>query len=136
MKEKAAEETHSKMLLKYNGKEVEVLGTTYIINISFDDAQLIEDSSVEGYCSLYTHRICIEDFRRLHKYRNRSDEWIEALTKQVIRHELIHAFFNESGLSYATSDSNGPWAINEEMVDWIAIQFPKISKLFTELDLM
>ena len=37
--------------------------------------------------------------------------------KKVIRHELVHAFLFESGLSVNS------WADNEEIVDWIAIQF-------------
>ena len=47
---------------------------------------------------------------------------------KVIRHELIHAFILESGL-YECCD----WAENEELVDWIARQFPKIAKLFKEI---
>ena len=42
-----------------------------------------------------------------------------------IRHELVHAFAYESGLA-----ENSPWAFNEEMTDWIAIQFPKMLKAF------
>ncbi len=45
--------------------------------------------------------------------------------KQVIRHEIIHAFMFESGLD-SSSNSHEHWAMNEEMVDWMAIQLPKI----------
>lgn len=41
--------------------------------------------------------------------------------KRVIRHELVHAFACESGLDESS------WASNEEIVDWIAIQFPKMA---------
>jgi len=47
----------------------------------------------------------------------------------VIRHELIHAFLFKSGL-----DACAEWARNEEMVDWLAIQFPKLMKAFQEAD--
>ena len=47
--------------------------------------------------------------------------------RQVIRHEILHAFLYESGLE------GNSWAINEEMVDWLAIQFPKIEKAFREV---
>jgi hypothetical protein len=45
---------------------------------------------------------------------------------------VIHAYLSESGLN---SSSNGVdcWARNEEMVDWFAIQMPKIVKTFGEL---
>ena len=49
--------------------------------------------------------------------------------RKVIRHELTHALLFESGLS---NDSS--WAENEEVVDWIAIQFPKMIKAFEEVD--
>ncbi len=54
---------------------------------------------------------------------------LEVYDKQTLRHEIIHAFFAESGLH---SDSD--YAENEELVDWIAIQFPKMLKVFQEVD--
>ena len=44
---------------------------------------------------------------------------------RVIRHEIIHAYLYESGLHY-----NCKWATNEEAVDWIALQFPKLQETF------
>ena len=44
--------------------------------------------------------------------------------KEILRHELIHAFLVESGLN-----RNCGWH-NEEMVDWLAIQFNKIKDIF------
>jgi hypothetical protein len=52
--------------------------------------------------------------------------------KETIRHEILHAFFSESGLSDSTFAYDGGWAQNEEMVDWIAIQGPKIYKAWLE----
>lgn len=48
-------------------------------------------------------------------------------TKNALRHEIIHAFFYESGLD-TSSLRYEAWARNEEMVDFFAIQFPKIIK--------
>ena len=48
---------------------------------------------------------------------------------------IIHAFLLESGLD-SNSNSADSWAVNEEMVDWFAIQSPKIFKLFNKLELM
>lgn len=36
----------------------------------------------------------------------------------------------------ACSTTSDNWALNEEMVDWFAIQSPKIFKVFNELKLM
>lgn len=47
--------------------------------------------------------------------------------RKVIRHELVHAFIEESGLAECND-----WARCEELVDWIAKQFPKMMKCFVE----
>lgn len=60
---------------------------------------------------------------------------LEGYKKQVLRHELFHAFLYESGLEGSSSSAEN-WAQNEEMVDWLAIQSPKIFKAFQELDLV
>lgn len=55
--------------------------------------------------------------------------------EQILRHELIHAFLYESGLDINSHDID-QWARDEEMVDWMAIQFPKMYKIFAELDIL
>jgi hypothetical protein len=49
--------------------------------------------------------------------------------RRIIRHEIIHAFLYESGLSYDAVAVNN-WACNCEMIDWFAIQAPKIYAAF------
>lgn len=58
-------------------------------------------------------------------------ENLQEFEKKVLRHEVIHAFLGESGLR-----NNSYWAENEEMVDWLAIQAPKIFKTFQELGIL
>lgn len=60
---------------------------------------------------------------------------LENYQKNVLRHEIIHAFLHESGLDWC-ADSSDCWAVNEEMVDWFAIQSPKIFKVFREQKLV
>lgn len=60
---------------------------------------------------------------------------LENYQKKVLRHEIVHAFLHESGLSINSAPSDS-WATNEEMVDWLAIQIPKISKILREQRLM
>lgn len=48
--------------------------------------------------------------------------------KRTIRHEIVHAILFESGL-----DHNADWPRNEEIIDWIAIQFPKLLEIFKSL---
>jgi hypothetical protein len=52
--------------------------------------------------------------------------------KKVLRHEIIHAFLHESGLSGNSLQYEGAWSQCEEMVDWIAIQFPKMLRAFQD----
>lgn len=62
------------------------------------------------------------------------------MLKQVLRHEILHSFLFESGLdanSFKDSDDSGlAWALNEEMVDWFAIQSPKIFAVYKELGIL
>lgn len=100
--------------------KVNVLGRNYEIHIRTKD----EDAKLEqcdGYCDYSAGEIVIgrpqEDVMNMLN--------LEFLEKKIIRHELIHAFAAESGL---TDDSE--WAMNEEMTDWIAWQFPKMLEAF------
>lgn len=62
-------------------------------------------------------------------------ENLEQYQKRVLRHELMHAFLHESGLS-ANSGQSEAWACNEEMVDWFSIQAPKIFRVFQKEGLL
>lgn len=104
--------------------EVNVLGTVYTVDMTkqSDDPRL-EDS--DGYIDTSEKLIMIDDMTEAEKDINTKGD-LKSYQKQVTRHELIHAFLFESGL-----DVNS-WAYNEELVDWISIQFPKIAKAFDE----
>lgn len=109
--------------------KVSVLGTKYEIisveetNDNLEKYPLLKDSS--GYTDITTKQIYIL------KYKNTEDTFInlDVLYKKTLRHELVHAFLYESGLF---NNSNGDWAKNEEVVDWIAIQFEKMLGAFIE----
>ena len=78
----------------------------------------------DGFCDHTTKSIVISDIIE----RPGSVEDLDTYIKGVIRHELVHAFLFESGLG---ADS---WGINEEIVDWIAYQFPKLTEAFAKVD--
>lgn len=102
---------------------VNVLGTEYSITQSnkVDDMNL---ENCDGYCDHSVKKIVIDTFQEAPNSLENLDEY----KKQVIRHELIHAFLFESGLSGES------WARNEEIVDWIACQFPKLLETFKKAD--
>ena len=52
--------------------------------------------------------------------------------KKQLRHEIIHAFLSESGLD-CNFEHLKQFGHEETMVDWIAIQFPKIYEVYKEV---
>lgn len=105
---------------------VNILGEVW--EIQFKKAE--EDSMLktgDGYVDRTTRIICIVKGRETSGFHN-----YEKYQKSVIRHEIIHAFLIESGLdnNWKHADEFGH---DETMVDWIAIQFPKLQKAFEEV---
>lgn len=115
---------------------VMILGTEYTIEThKVSEDKILEDNNYSGYCAEETKRIVVADMSEA-KYFNLDKNEQEIYRKRVLRHEIIHAFLNESGLSDDASTPAGAWAKHEEMVDWIAIQFPKIADVYQELGIM
>lgn len=113
--------------------KVNILGTTYAI---YTGVKREEDKNLDGligFCNHFTKSISVVDLD--------SDENGDAISyvvkretiKDTLRHEIIHAFIHESGLWSCALPVNS-WADNEEMVDWIALQFPKMLKAMQEAD--
>ena len=103
---------------------VDVLGSEYVIytNVSPEDDPILLDCG--GYCDKTTRRIVI-----IEPADTNLGDWHE-YEKTCIRHELVHAFLFESGIGGDTL-----WDIEgqehpEHMVEWIAMQFPKMVKAF------
>ena len=104
---------------------VSVLGTSYEIRyLSQEDDERLENYN--GYCDAYSHLIIISTDKDgdIHDYK--------VLQRKVLRHEIVHAFLHESGLDCNSQCLDSPWATNEEMVDWIALQGEKIYRAWEE----
>ena len=104
---------------------VSVLGEEYTIHYlnPEDDATL---NHCQGYTDESTREIVVRrDLADSDDPMNVSD-W-SAIRKATTRHEIVHAFFFESGLG-CESD----YAQNEELVDWIARQGPKLYRAWAE----
>lgn len=113
-------------------KEINVLGTKYKIIVENEEKEprLKENW---GFCDFHTKEIYLRDDLGVEtedSCKNQKDFY-----NKVVRHEILHAFLYESGLR---ENSRGctAWAENEEMIDWIAIQFPKILKVYKELEII
>ena len=105
---------------------VNILGTDYeVITQNEEENPKLNDAN--GLCEIYSHKIVLKEIKEeLNCYEN-----LEAYKRKVVRHEIIHAFFAESGLR-----NNSEYAENEELVDWIAIQLPKMVKVMSELNVL
>lgn len=79
---------------------------------------------VDGYCDDSIRCIIVDDMESS-KNKTLAKKDLAMRQKQVIRHEIVHAFLYESGLDGNSLGTNA-WAVNEEMVDWMSIQLPKI----------
>lgn len=109
--------------------QINILGTEYeIIKGSVLNCPSLKE--LDGFTDYTVKQIVVLNFGTVEK-DNRSFEDFEFLQKKALRHEIIHAFLFESGLNVNSNDVS-QWATNEEMVDWFAIQWPKLSKAFKE----
>ena len=117
--------------------KVNILGTDYKIEVrKFSEDDCLKRNNWQGYCDEDLKLIVLADLDEKEHFQYDSEEQKDKSIKETLRHEIIHAFLNESGLSYSALQYQGAWAKNEEMVDWIAIQFPKIAKVYKELGIM
>lgn len=120
--------------------EVKILGTVYKIRTrKYDEAPDFRDKNCVGFCSALLHEITLCDMHTWPvedgiDWAKESEEVHIKHRKQVLRHEIVHAFFDESGLQESAAICNGPWATFEEMVDWWAIQGPKVYQAWKEAD--
>lgn len=102
--------------------KINVLGAEYEL-----EKRVLGDVDEDGFCDYTSKHIvirsdnvnCVEDFI-----------WLQ---KKQLRHEIIHAFLAESGLQSNFEHPNR-WGHEETMVDWIAIQFPKLLETFKAAD--
>ncbi len=99
--------SQNEFLVCGNTMKIDILGTEYRIEIH----KVSEDSYMEEKAQ-------------------------EIYRKKTLRHEIMHAFLNESGLSDSSNRFDGAWAKNEEMVDWLAIQAPKIFSTFNKMNIL
>lgn len=102
---------------------VNILGTEYSIKV--DDT--LEKTNCDGLCKEYGKSITVRSVGVM-LCDDDSTETKKKRYNEVLRHEIIHAFFSEAGLDDYSS--------NEQLVNWIAIQFPKMLSTFQELDIL
>lgn len=113
-------------------RKVNILGTTYKVELKVPYGKDKHLTGTFGYTDFHGKRIVVADVNTIPGWEEATKECARDVYEGTVRHEVIHAYLMESGLD---GSSNGVdcWARNEEMVDWFAIQFPKLMKTFREL---
>lgn len=106
--------------------KVNVLGVEYSITRSHSPGDLRLENA-DGFCDETTKEIVVETYEG-DDGKPGSKAQLDIQRKKVLRHEITHAFLFESGLA-----ENSDWAQNEELVDWISIQGPKLVKAWEEV---
>lgn len=109
------------MYTELDDKKVNILGVEYSICFMREDEPAYVEKNANGWTDSSIKAICVGIFEPDPSSLADLDEF----QKKVLRHEIIHAFLYESGLCESSKASDA-WAINEEMVDWLAIQHSKI----------
>jgi len=118
-------------------KVVSILGTEYTIIVKkYEEDEAFERRSIDGYCDSWTKQIVVCDMFTYKGWEHELPETVASAQKEVLRHEIVHAFFEESGLADSSNSVDCAWAKNEEMVDWFAIQGPKIFKVWQEVGVL
>lgn len=102
---------------------ISILGRQYEYReASSDEDPVLKDR--DGYCDSSIGLCVVDSMQECQVPDAKKD--LGSYKRQVGRHELVHAFLAESGLQDACE-----WAC-EEMVDWLACQFPKMVAAFAE----
>lgn len=109
-------------------EHINILGTDYTVEL-ISDRKDIKFKEVDGYTDPSTHLIRVALFEK----DSETVYDVANYIKKVMRHEIVHAYLFESGLAECSGAVNS-WAQNEEMVDWIARQFPKMKRTMEGLN--
>ena len=108
-------------------KIVRILGEPWRVMICSSEVEpRLKDLS--GFCDQTSHFIGIID----PKEKNGNIDNEVELVKQIIRHEIIHAFMFASGLG--DSWEHREYGHDETVVDWMALQFRKIEFAINEVE--
>ena len=80
--------------------KVNVLGTDYTIRkMKRSEEPAFDEQDIDGYCDRYQHLIVYLDLDSDTKWDGEPEKTKRECEKSTIRHEIVHAFIFESGLS-------------------------------------
>lgn len=111
------------MNLKETGSiaKANILGMEYSIAITSS----LEGTNADGEVNYFLKSILLRPAKSMGGIDATEDEGVHR-AKEVLRHEVIHALFYESGL-------NDRYGSDETLVSFLAAQFPKLCDIFGDL---
>ena len=113
--------------------KLNILGTEYEVSVcAFSEDEKFEQRGINGYCDGYGKKIVVCNMLTYPGYESEPPASTAVCQAHCLRHEIVHAFFAESGLMESAGKPDGAWPENEEMVDWFAVQGPKIYAAWQE----
>lgn len=115
---------------------IDILGTKYKLYRFPKSDERFQHQGVAGRCDSWLKEISICSSTSMYGRDNKfkSSNWFYAHDLQVLKHEIVHAFLNESGLQNNCCGATC-WTRNEEMIDWFAIQGSKIVNAFSAAEM-
>ncbi len=106
-------------------KIINILGTEYTFDIIDEKDECMKSGMLEGYTDHTLKKIIVHKQKKENSVDCGNQNKIQ---KTIARHEIIHAFLFESGIDI------GMQFHSEEMVDWLAMQLPKINTVIKDLE--
>lgn len=101
---------------------LDVFGTIYKIGTASPDTN-VKMKDAAGLCECYSKEIFIDTDEDNYKEPMAG---FDAYCHKVLRHEAFHAIFHEAGIKRYEDD--------EDLVEMLAILYPKIRKIMDEAD--
>ena len=109
-------------------EHINILGTEYTVEL-MEETKDVKLKEADGYVDPTIHLIRVALFEP----DSSTVSNVAVYLKKIMRHEIVHAYLFESGLAECSSTITS-WAQNEEMVDWIARQIPKMKRTMESLN--
>jgi len=106
--------------MKYFKQEVTILGQVYEVSYK-KDVKYCQKYNCSGYTDGVRKRIKVQDSG------NKENDL------RVLRHEVLHAFAFESGFFGSQHVRPMDETHDEQIIDWMAVQAPKILAVWEEL---
>lgn len=111
-------------------QKINILGSEWtIVRTNKDDDKRLSNKA--GFCDNSTKEIVATKYEKDPEDIDQIGD-VEYMNKQILRHEIIHAFLFESGLS--DNWEKQQWGHDETTVDWFAMQGPRIYETWKEAD--